>query len=94
MSEYIGKPLDLGVIATGAGLLAAGVATVWGGCEVGSVINDYFDIQNPIGGGATQFASMYAIGSAFIYAGLCSGALFGSEEPGLVRSSDLTDRLD
>jgi hypothetical protein len=73
-------------IGGGAGVvlggLAATVATIWGGYEIGSVINDAINLQNDVGRGVLDVVVMGLVAgpayAAGIYGGLAAGAGVGA----------------
>lgn len=79
------------------GGLAATVGTIWGGYELGTIINDHFDIYNSIARGALDLIVMgFMVAPAFtigIYGGMTIGGALGATSHPLIEGyKDILDK--
>ena len=65
------------VLGVAAGLVGATVATVWGGYELGSAINDALNVTSMVGRGALDLVTMGVVAGPLYAVGFGGGALVG-----------------
>ena len=78
ISDVYDKILAGLTIGIGCGIVVTPIATIWGGYELGSTINDYLKITNNLGRGTLDIIMMGLIAKPAFKTCFCSGAIIGS----------------